>query len=146
MNAWTVPQLFLLIILIVGVTARLTRFATKDTITESPRKWITAKAKAETPRWAWKKIDYLLTCPWCVSIYASVPTGVIMIWHGSNRFIIAGAAALTASLITGHVQTREYDPLHAQAQSIEALVRAGFTHASAVEAVTKDDLDLLELP
>jgi len=159
--------LALLILLVAGTTARLTRLVTKDSITEPLRAGIEKKAKANLGRntrspddapgpisalWrrirrrvTWTKIDDLLTCPWCVSVYVAVPVSFIVVWSPTNRFLWAGMIACTASLLTGHLQTREYDPLPDQANSIEALVRAGFTRASSADAVEAGDLSLLVL-
>ena len=107
MNDLDAGQLALLILLTVGVVARLTRLVTKDSITDPARKWIEAKMVKAGQRGLWNKIDELVNCPWCVSIWVGVPSGVIMIWHSSNRFVIAGALGLTASWLAANVQVRE---------------------------------------
>lgn len=47
-------------------TARLTRLVTEDYITQAPRDYLLDRfPPADT------KLGYLLTCPWCVSIYTA---------------------------------------------------------------------------
>lgn len=79
----------LLLATILGTTARLTRLVTEDSITEPARTWIAKRAKAANPR-LWRKLDDLVQCPWCVSIWVSVPTALIGTWwRGRNRFVAA---------------------------------------------------------
>jgi len=135
----------LLLVLIIGTTARLTRLVTADTIFDPVRAWIKAKVKANTSTRVWHKVDDLLVCPWCVSVYTGAGTAYVAWFHADRGWIIAGMAALTASWLTGNVQVREPDPLPAKAESVARLVEAGFTDGSAVAAVESGDLSKLRL-
>lgn len=39
-----------------------------------------AEAKAEKRRARWNNINYLVTCPWCVSTWLAVPTAPLLFW------------------------------------------------------------------
>lgn len=58
------------------------------------RKW--------TGFWPW--LDDLIGCPWCVSVYVSLPVAIVAVWWGDNRLILAGLLACTASWVAGIVQ------------------------------------------
>lgn len=104
------PAWFALVaLLIFGTTARLTRLVTADSITDPARDWIEAKAKAKLGKGAWAKFDDLVSCPWCVSVWVGFATSFIVLWSWTNRFVLASMIALTASLFTGNLQTREPD-------------------------------------
>ena len=109
----TMSQALILFVYALAV-ARVTRLVTADRITQAPRDWLTlhlwhrvtgdwnaahqAKAdpKAEPPLSV-----YLLTCPWCVSIYvAAVATPVAYLW-GERPWLFVPALALAFSHITG---------------------------------------------
>lgn len=96
-------------VLAVGAVARLTRLVTADKITEPLRDWTLAR---------WARLDrtkepsglaYLVTCPWCVSIYLSVPIALVAVFFDHNRAVLAGLLALTASLVTARLQMTEPD-------------------------------------
>jgi hypothetical protein len=102
------PAWFALVIfLIIGTTARLTRLVTADTITDPLREWVAAKAKQKLSRAVWHKIDDLLVCPWCVSIWVGVPSAYIGLAHWERYFVLGGMIALTASWLIANVQVRE---------------------------------------
>lgn len=107
MNELSAGHLVLLILLIIGTTARLTRLVTKDSIADPARKWIEKRMIKKNMRGLWNKIDDLVNCPWCVSIWVGVPSGFIAVWHYSNRFVLAGMIGLTASWLAANVQVRE---------------------------------------
>lgn len=91
------------LLLTVLATARLTRLVTADRITERPRlalvNWaITREHDA---------VEYLITCPWCVSIYAGTGIGAAWWAWGDARWFTAAAAALAASHVTGLLASRE---------------------------------------
>jgi hypothetical protein len=54
--------------------------------------------------WPW--LDDLIGCPWCVSVYVSLPTAVVVVWWGDNRVVIAGLLACTASWVAGVVTAK----------------------------------------
>jgi hypothetical protein len=133
--------LALRVVLAVGTTARLTRLVTADSITEPVREWIATRAKRENPR-LWAKLDDLVQCPWCVSVWVSFPTALALV--GPAGWVMVGGTAMTASLVTGNVQTRERDAdTVGQAGAVAALVDAGFTKTSAIAAILNHDLTLL---
>lgn len=107
MTHYTSGQLLILIVLILGTTARLTRLVTEDTITRPIRRWIEKRMLRAGMRGWWNWLDDLVNCPWCVSIWVSFPTAFIAVWHASNRVVVAGMLALTASWLAANVQTRE---------------------------------------
>lgn len=61
-------------VLIALASYRLTRLVNLDVITTRPRKWAQRQASG--------KLEYFVTCPWCVSIY------------------VAGAVVLVTDLVT----------------------------------------------
>lgn len=136
-------QLALRAVLAVGCTARLARLVTADTITEPAREWIARKAKAENPR-LWTKLDDLVQCPWCVSVWVSVPTAFALV--GPAGFVVVGATAMTSSLVAGNVQVREPDARTVDhARAVAELVVAGFTPSSSIAAILNHDLNLLRV-
>jgi hypothetical protein len=74
-------EFFLFIVLSLTV-ARTTRLITEDTILDEPRQWILKRIwgrgkpddiheSSWTPPYWQGKLHYLLTCPWCCSIWVS---------------------------------------------------------------------------
>lgn len=49
--------------------------------------------------WPW--LDNLIGCPWCVSVYVAVPTAFVVVWFPTNRVVLAGLLACTASWVAG---------------------------------------------
>jgi hypothetical protein len=71
-------------------TYRITRLVTRDVITEGFRNWFWTKFPPES-----KKLGYLLTCEWCLSIWvASLLVASAMIT--SVTIAVAGVFALSA--------------------------------------------------
>lgn len=74
--------------------ARLTRLIVDDQIFNRFRRWVLRKWGDES----WQ--SYLITCPWCMSIWLGA---VIMppaaIWP--NQWVIAALAVPAASMVTG---------------------------------------------
>lgn len=129
-------------VLICGTVARLTRLVTKDAITAPARTWIGRRASRGA---VWRILDDLIGCPWCVSPYVAAAAAYVTIWYWDNRFILASLILCTASLVTGHLQSREPDDTAEDAQSVANLVEAGFTQESAVAAIKHADLDRLDV-
>lgn len=138
----TAGHLAVLTVLAIGTTARFTRLITADSITDPARAWVNGRAERKLGRrWTW--FDDLINCPWCVSVWCSVPVAyVTVVWPG-NRFVLGGLVACTASWVAANVQVREPDRTPAQARAVVALVTVGYTRLSAVAAVLNDDLTLL---
>jgi Protein of unknown function (DUF1360) len=101
--------LVVVLILIVGTIARLTRLVTVDSITDPIRTKTEAAVKDKASRKIWHWFDDLINCPWCVSIWVGVPSAYIGLAHWDRFFVFGGMLALTASWITGNVQIREPD-------------------------------------
>jgi hypothetical protein len=96
---------WLLVLLAIGATARLTRLVNEDAITQPIRSWFFRRDPAaedmepeEIGRWA-----YFITCPWCVSIWVGALVAYLAVWWGDNRVIVTGLLALTCSVVTGLV-------------------------------------------
>jgi len=99
---------WLLVVLTIGAIARLTRLVTGDTITHPIRDRIHERSFRETrSQGLWHWLDDLLTCPWCTSIWLSVPVALVAVWYPTNRLVLAGLVALTASWVAGNTQMRE---------------------------------------
>ena len=64
-------NIILIAVLTIVATARYTRLAVEDTITEPWRQAISSRAAAST-RWAWA--NKLVSCTWCASMWVSVIT------------------------------------------------------------------------
>lgn len=83
---------------------RVVVFLTKDDLLGSPEEraqfelWVLGPAPS--PWWR-RKAAYLVTCPWCVSIY--VGAGGALVWYhlGDNPWTLVPAVALAMSQVTG---------------------------------------------
>lgn len=90
--------------------ARVTRLITADRITETPRERFEAalwrrfaphvpvhdREHAEPPL-----AVYLLSCPWCVSVYVAAVAAPIVYWWGDSPWFVVPALALAFSHVTG---------------------------------------------
>lgn len=95
----TMDTLSLLLTLL--ATARVTRLVTEDAILERPRTWVLSKLHPD------HLPAYLVTCPWCVSVYAGAAlAGAWWAW-GDTRVFTAAVAALAASHIAGFLAGKE---------------------------------------
>lgn len=82
-------------LLALGATARLTRLVTDDYVTRHLRAAVIRRFGPD------HDLAYLVTCPWCISMYIG---GVIMTiaWFvGEHAGFTIPAAALTASYLIG---------------------------------------------
>jgi len=111
--------------LVIGAVGRFTRLINGDTITEPIRDWVKARcARAlynerhhptrgllgffrRRYRNGWMWLTGLISCPWCVSVWVSVPIAYVTVFFPTNRFVIGGLLACTASYVAGNVQARE---------------------------------------
>ncbi len=75
--------------------ARVTRLVTDDYLLAEPR--------ARTIQWLGEesKLAYLLTCPWCVSIYIAAAAAPAADWAGHSPWYLIPATALALSHVTG---------------------------------------------
>jgi hypothetical protein len=95
--------------------ARVTRFITEDKLSEGPRgrlvdrawrRWRPAVPVDQRPRADEPLPAYLLTCPWCVSIYvAAVAAPVCWLW-GESPYAFVPALGLAFSQVTGLLLTK----------------------------------------
>lgn len=83
------------LIVVVLAGARLTRLITSDALTEGPRTWLLNRLDG------WPRLQYLITCDWCASMYASL--AVVAGYHAShaNMWFMGALAVLAASYVTG---------------------------------------------
>jgi hypothetical protein len=96
--------------------ARVTRLVTADKLTEGPRDrlldrlWsrcaplvpVQERGRALPPLPV-----YLLTCPWCVSIYVAAPAAVIAYFWPTAPWFLIPALLLAFSHVTGLLAQRE---------------------------------------
>lgn len=110
--------------------ARVTRLINEDVLLDGPRdrlvSWAWARrygghlvnARAEDgsplgqlPMWraaqangaVEPKLAYLITCPWCASIYVGAVAAPLWYWLGSSPWLLVPAAALAFSYVTGYL-------------------------------------------
>lgn len=89
---------FILLLLALGSTWRLARLFTVDEITRPLRDRI-----ARVNDW-WA---YLITCPWCLSIWLAPLPAWLAVYYGDNRVVLVALVALTSSLAAGMGQVTE---------------------------------------
>ena len=89
MPAW------LLVVLIIGATVRLTRLVTADYITHTIRDKLTERWGDES------HLTYLISCDYCASMYLAAPVATVGWLWPDNRVVIIALIALTASQIAG---------------------------------------------
>jgi len=77
---------------------RIARLISVDTIGERLRVFGASRSE-------W--LSYLLTCPWCISIWIAPPVLVIPVYFPTNRPLFVLVAALAGSLVAGLGQTIE---------------------------------------
>lgn len=86
----TEPSLLAFVIYALA-TFRITRFLLADELFSPLRDRIWAKWPPEST-----KIGYLLTCPWCLSVWIALPLSVMMFFCGIIGMAIAAIFALSA--------------------------------------------------
>lgn len=112
---------WLLVLLAVGATVRLTLLVTTDRIAQTFRRKVAGWSPVEGDA-TWEgtgedidlghvdladrpKVAYLVKCDWCSSFWlAWAPSTVAVLWP-DNRAVWAALTALTASLVAGLVST-----------------------------------------
>jgi Protein of unknown function (DUF1360) len=92
---------WLLVLLAIGATMRLTRLVTADKITEPIRERLTERWGEDSQR------AYLISCDYCSSMYVAPVVATVTVLWGDNRAVIVGLVALTASFIAGYVAAHE---------------------------------------
>lgn len=88
-------------------TARVTRLVTGDRLTERPRLWLLTQIVRRNRHGDESLAAYLVTCPWCVSVYAGAGFGAGWWLWGESRWFTAAVAALAFSYATGWLASRE---------------------------------------
>lgn len=84
---------WLIVVLTMLAVARATRLVNEDAIFDRQRTWLLARSP--------DKVGYLITCPWCVSIWvAAAGAPIVYFWHCTWPVQI-GLLALAASHVTG---------------------------------------------
>jgi hypothetical protein len=86
----------LLISLVLGVlaVARVTRLIVEDRVLVGLRQWVIRRWGEDS------KPAYLILCPWCMSIWVSLPIMPVAVLF-PNRWVVAALAILAASMVTG---------------------------------------------
>lgn len=85
----------------VAATYRLTKLIMDDKITEDFRNLIFEKFPRDS------KLSYLITCPWCVSVWAGLSIFTLRKISPETADIVSGL--LAASAVTGVIYTRGLD-------------------------------------
>lgn len=106
-------------VLAAGATARLTRLIGKDSITFFFRDWLAAHSedaregrdrsgpvKATARERFFTFVEDMVVCPWCLSIWLSVPVAVLAWFFGGSAWFVIPALALTVSHVTGVVAVK----------------------------------------
>lgn len=95
---------WLLAVLAIGATYRITRLITADYIAAPVREWIVR-------RFGEGKLAYLSSCDWCLSFWFGWPPAVLAVWWPTNRVVWLILLALTASTLVGliaqHLEAEE---------------------------------------
>lgn len=81
-------------------THRLTKLVIDDKITEDLRNKVFARYGNPDD----SKISYLITCPWCVSIYVGLGVAVLRTVAPRHWSIVSGA--LASSTLTGLIEEK----------------------------------------
>lgn len=114
--------------------ARVTRLINEDVLLDGPRErlvswaWARRYGRTETfaraedgtplgrmPYWqvarrldaAEPKLAYLITCPWCASIYVGAVAAPLAYWLGSSPWLFVPALALAFSYVTGFMAAQQ---------------------------------------
>ncbi|SCK26967.1 Protein of unknown function [Streptomyces sp. WMMB 714] len=91
MNAMNV----VVFLLTLGITCRITRLITKDTLAAGFRSW-TAQRFGDDSKFA-----YLVTCSWCTSVWVAAAVVPVAFLAGNTVAFQAVAMVLTLSYLSG---------------------------------------------
>jgi hypothetical protein len=84
-------------------TYRLTKLIRDDKITEDLRNFVFERYGEPDDH----KVSYLVTCPWCLSIYFGAAVSSVRIIFPNSKLVSAGIEALAFSALTGMLVERE---------------------------------------
>jgi len=95
------PIALTLVIYTVAVV-RVVGLITRDDLLKEPREALELRILGEPPSPLWRrKLAYLLTCPWCVSMYVGAAGALVWYHLGDNPWTLVPAVALAMSQVTG---------------------------------------------
>lgn len=83
----------LVVVLAILAVYRLTLLVVADEITAPIRDRLVERVP--------DRVGLLLTCPWCMSVWLSVPVAWTAYEHGGSGWFLVPALALSASAVTG---------------------------------------------
>lgn len=72
---------------------RATRLIIQDEILDGPREWVYSKVKPGG------KLEYLLSCPWCVSFWVAIPLAILYVVSPTGMMVVG--LPLAGSAVTG---------------------------------------------
>jgi len=90
-----------LVVVVVLASWRLARLLSVDEIFRPARERVIDRAGADS------QIAYLVTCPWCISVWSSPPLIAAAVWWPQNRVVWIVALSLAASGFAGIMQSVE---------------------------------------
>ena len=91
----------LLVVLALVASWRLARLLAIDEIFRPAREKIVGRFGEDG------QIAYLITCPWCISVWSSIPVAGLVVWFPDNRAVWAALLVLSGSGIAGIMQSVE---------------------------------------
>ena len=94
----------ILVVLTLLACWRVARLLTVDFIFDRPRRWAAGTEPDAEPgdgQDLRPTIGYLVTCPWCMSIWTSPPLVAAAVLWPLNNYVLIGLFALAASGVTG---------------------------------------------
>ena len=77
---------------------RTTRLILQDEILDGPREWAFSKAKPGG------KLEYLLTCPWCLSFWVAIPLSILYLVSPTGMMVVG--LPLAGSAVTGIIDQK----------------------------------------
>lgn len=91
------------VLVIALAVARITRLITSDYLTAGPRSRLIRHFGPD------HKISYLITCPWCTSMWVGAVAGPAGYWWWDHTWFWVPALALAYSHVTGLLAGMEGD-------------------------------------
>lgn len=94
LHPYAIGVLWISLLLGLLAVARITRLIVEDRLLVGVRQWAVRKWGEDS------KPAYLLHCPWCMSIWVSVPVMPVAIIF-PNRWVVAALAIPAAAMVAG---------------------------------------------